>query len=146
MPLIKQFFEELGEVINNDENNSNTGNIKDKISILDNNIGKRKSELNNNLYYVSSVARINNFSGEDVIILNTTLEEITLNLKFYNLPEIFNICKINNLSGLKSINLGYLDEISFKGFVTDYKLNAHKLTSLISIKINLGFSVLNYKL
>jgi hypothetical protein len=66
-------------------------------------------------------------------------------MKIFYLPEIFNICKINNLSGLKSINLGYLDEISFKGFATDYKLNAHKLISLISIKINLGFSVLNYK-
>ena len=76
---------------------------------------------------------------------NDSLEYLVIQMKIFYLPEIFNICKINNLSGLKSINLGYLDEISFKGFVTDYKLNAHKLTSLISIKINLGFSVLNYK-
>ena len=65
-----------------------------------------------------------------------------MNISF--LPEIFNFCKINNLSGLKYINLGNLDDITFKGFVNDYKLNCNKLKSLISLKINLGFSVLSY--
>ena len=144
MPLIKQFFEELGEVINNDENNSNTGNIKDKISILDNNIGKRKSELNNNLYYDSSVARNNNFSGEDGIILNTTLEEITLNLKFYNLPEIFNIIQINNLPNLKKINIGSLDEITFISFLSQFKNNSENFKNLTSLKIGLCNSLISY--
>ena len=76
---------------------------------------------------------------------NESLEYLVIQMRILYLPEIFNICKINNLSGLKSINLGYLDEISFKGFVTDYKLYAYKLKSLISIKINLGISVLSYK-
>ena len=76
---------------------------------------------------------------------NDSLEYLVIQMKILYLPEIFNICKINNLSGLKSINLGNLDEISFKGFVIDYKLYAHKLKSLISIKINLGISVLFYK-
>ena len=65
-------------------------------------------------------------------------------MKISHLPEIFNFCIINNLAGLKYINLGNLDEITFKGFVNDYKLNCNKLKNLISIKINLGFSVLSF--
>ena len=76
---------------------------------------------------------------------NDYLENLVLQMKISNLPEIFNFCKINNLSGLKYINLGNLDEITFKGFVNDYKLNCYRLTSLISIKINLGLSVLSYE-
>ena len=76
---------------------------------------------------------------------NDSLENLVLQMKIYNLPEIFNICKINNLSGLKSINLGNLDEITFKGFVKDYKLNCCQLKSLTSIKINLAISVLSFK-
>ena len=76
---------------------------------------------------------------------NDFLENLVLQFKFFNLPEIFNFCKINNLSGLKSINLGILDEITFKGFVYDFKLNCEQLKSLTSIKINLGNSVLSYK-
>ena len=76
---------------------------------------------------------------------NDYLENLVLQMKISNLPEIFNFCKINNLSGLKYINLGNLDEITFKGFVNDYKLNCYRLTSLISIKINLGLSILSYE-
>ena len=76
---------------------------------------------------------------------NDCLEYLIMQMKIFYLPEIFNICKINNLSGLKLINLGSLDEISFKGFVTDFKLYSNKLTSLITIKITLGFSVLSYE-
>ena len=76
---------------------------------------------------------------------NDSLEYLIMQMKIFYLPEIFNICKINNLSGLKLINLGSLDEISFKGFVTDFKLYSNKLTSLITIKITLGFSVLSYE-
>ena len=76
---------------------------------------------------------------------NDALQNLVLQMKIYNLPEIFNICKINNLSGLKSINLGNLDEITFKGFVNDYKLNCNQLKSLTSIKINLAISVISFK-
>jgi len=75
---------------------------------------------------------------------NVYLENLVLHMKISNLPEIFNFCIINNLAGLKYINLGYLDEITFKGFVNDYKLNCNKLRNLISIKINLGFSVISF--
>ena len=75
---------------------------------------------------------------------NDSLENIVLQMKIYDLPEIFNIVKINNVSGIQSINLGNLDEITFKGFVTDYKLYFDRLKSLKSLKINLGISVLDY--
>ena len=66
---------------------------------------------------------------------NDCLENLVIQLNICFLPEIFNFCKINNLSGLKYINLGNLDEISFKGFVDDYKLNCNKMKSLITLKI-----------
>ena len=75
---------------------------------------------------------------------NDSLENIVLQMKIYDLPEIFNIVKINNISGIQSINLGNLDEITFKGFVTDYKLYFDRLKNLKSLKINLGISVLDY--
>ena len=75
---------------------------------------------------------------------NDCLENLVIQLNICFLPEIFNFCKINNLSGLKYINLGNLDKISFKGFVEDYKLNCNKMKNLVTIKINLGFSVLFY--
>ena len=75
---------------------------------------------------------------------NDYLENLVIQMKISHLPEIFNFCIINNLAGLKYINLGNLDEITFKGFVDDYKLNCNKLKNLISIKINLGFSVLSF--
>ena len=75
---------------------------------------------------------------------NDSLENIVLQMKIYDLPEIFNIVKINNISGIQSINLGNLDEITFKGFVTDYKLYFDRLKSLKSLKINFGISVLDY--
>ena len=75
---------------------------------------------------------------------NDKLENLVLQMNIRCIPEIFNFCKINNLSGLKYINLGNFDEITFKGFVDDYKLNCNKLMNLISLKINLGFSILSY--
>ena len=75
---------------------------------------------------------------------NDTLENITIQFKIYNLPKIFNILLMNNLNGLKYINLGYLDEITFISFVNDYKTNANKLISLTSLKISLGISVFSY--
>ena len=85
-----------------------------------------------------------NINSEIQLYYNNKLENLVIQLKIFFLPEIFNICKINNLAGLKYINLGNLDEISFKGFVDDYKLNCSKLKSLVTLKIILGFSVLSY--
>ena len=79
---------------------------------------------------------------------NIILNEIILQLKIFNLPEIFNICIINNLSGLQMINISELDEISFIGFVESYKKNANLMQNLTTIKIGIGVSVicLNSKL
>ena len=75
---------------------------------------------------------------------NICLENLILQFKIYDLPEIFNICIKNNLSGLKSINIGALDETSFIGFMTSYgKLN-NKLKNLTSLKIGLGITVLSF--
>ena len=51
---------------------------------------------------------------------------------------------MNNLKGLKYINIGYLDEITFISFVDDYKKNANKLASLTTLKISIGISVFSY--
>ena len=75
---------------------------------------------------------------------NDSLQNIIIQLKINNLPELFNICIMNNLNGLKSINLGYLDEITFISFVKNYKLNLNKLENLTSLKISLGASVILY--
>ncbi len=83
---------------------------------------KKRSELNKNFF----------------------LENLVLQFQINNLPEIFNFCLMNNLSGLKLINLGILDEITFKGFMNSYKNNYNKLTSLTSLKITLGESVTSY--
>ena len=67
-----------------------------------------------------------------------------MQFKIYDLPEIFNICIKNNLSGLKSINIGTLDESSFIGFMNSYKKLSDKLKSLTSLKIGLGITVLSF--
>ena len=75
---------------------------------------------------------------------NLSLKNIVLQFKIYELPEIFNICLMNNLSGLKSINLGSMDEITFIGFMNSYKKNCSKLLNLTTLKISLGVSVKSY--
>ena len=75
---------------------------------------------------------------------NISLEYLTIQFKIYNLPKIFNILLMNNLKGLKYINIGYLDEITFISFVDDYKKNANKLASLTTLKISIGISVFSY--
>ena len=75
---------------------------------------------------------------------NCSLENLVLQFKINNLPEIFNFCLMNNLSGLKLINLGIFDEITFIGFMNSYKNYYNKLTSLTSLKISLGESVTSY--
>ena len=72
---------------------------------------------------------------------NCTLQNLVLQMKIYKLPEIFNICLMNNLNGLKSINIGSLDEITFIGFMNGYKNYHNKLINLTSLKISLGVSI-----
>jgi hypothetical protein len=88
---------------------------------------------------------INNDNNErNELNENESLQNIVIQFKIYSLPEIFNFCLKNNLSGLKTINLGYLDEVSFIGFMEDFKLNSNKLKSLTSLKISLCNSVISY--
>ena len=75
---------------------------------------------------------------------NLTLKNIVIQLKIYELPEIFNICLMNNLSGLKSINIGSMDETTFIGFINSYKKNYIQLTNLNKLKITLGVCVKSY--
>ena len=86
----------------------------------------------------------NNKDKDDRICPNITLEEITLNMKLRNIPEIFNIIYINNLKNLKKINLGTLDEITFISFINEYKANSVNLKNLVSLKISLCNSLLSY--
>ena len=67
-----------------------------------------------------------------------------MNIKFYELPEIFNIIYINNIQNLKKINLGLLDQVTFISFLNDYKLNNERLQNLISLKIGLCPFVISY--
>ena len=75
---------------------------------------------------------------------NSSLQNLTLQFKIYELPEIFNFCLMNNLSGLKTINLGSFDELTFIGFINSYKRYNHKLLNLISLKITLGVSLISF--
>ena len=151
MPFIKTFFNEI--VLSDVENNKNFETKKskekgDKKEGIQNNINKQYLQKNSSetaaMRKNSSEKNDNIDSNSDQLNYNNKLENLVIQLKICFLPEIFNFCKINNLAGLKYINLGNLDEISFKGFVDDYKLNYTKLQSLVTLKINLGFSVLFY--
>lgn len=75
---------------------------------------------------------------------NSSLQNLILQLKIYDLPEIFNLCLMNNIIGIKCINLGILDEVTFIGFMNDFKTNYNKFQNLASLKISLGTSVTNY--
>ena len=194
MPLIHQFFKEIGneeehkekdkEKKDEQENKKNVeekknqiikgdGSIKDKIKVLENsykastfndknfnkdqNILRAKklntNQINDSLYtgqvmnyelnkkFKSKTKK--NLSLEN-ISKNTTLEDITLNLKFYNLPEIYNIIDINNHTNIRKINLGFLDQITFTSFIDNYKKNSQNLKSLTSLKISLCSSVISY--
>ena len=151
MPFIKTFFNEIS--LSDEENNKNFETKKskengDKKEGIQNNINKQYLQKNSSetaaIRKNSSEKNDNIDSNSDQLNYNNNLENLVIQLKICFLPEIFNFCKINNLAGLKYINLGNLDEISFKGFVDDYKLNYTKLQSLVTLKINLGFSVLFY--
>ena len=95
----------------------------------------RKETMGSDKYLIEQRRQLNE---------NDSLENIIIQFKIYNLPEIFNIFIMNNLRGLKSINLGYLDEITFISFIKDYKINALQLQNLTSLKISLCPSVVSF--
>ena len=151
MPLIKQFFNEIKEVNEGKEKEEKStekkivkgSSIKDKINKLQNSLNKRMLSSETNVSH-SKPTKKNQDSFQSNITKNETLEDLTLNLKFYNLPEIFNIISINNMENLKKINIGFLDEATFISFINDYKNNYEKLTGLISLKVSLCPSVIVY--
>ena len=98
-----------------------------------------------------SVRRMESISVENIsnkkrseLNNNTSLQNLVLQFKIYDLPEIFNICLMNNLSGLKYINLGSFDEMTFIGFINDYKKYYNNFSSLTSLKISLCPSLTSY--
>ena len=130
---------------------------KDKIDDIDENlesfdcikrcnsmVNKKKNNIEKEINLKSSKDIKNDNSERNELNDNVSLQNIVIQFKIYNLPEIFNFCLNNNLSGLKTINLGYLDEITFIGFMKDFKLNSNKLKNLTSLKISLCNSVLSY--
>ena len=149
MPLIQELFQELKEeekqieATISGEKTIKSSKIKDKANLLQSSINKKimNSEFNSS---INSSLRNNRNISENGTSQNNTLEELTLNLKFFNLPEIFNIIFINNLENLIKINLGFLDKITFISFINDYKNNSENLKSLTSLKIGLCPSVISY--
>lgn len=78
--------------------------------------------------------------------INTNLKHMTIQCKFIKIPYIFNLCLMNNLSGLINIFLGDFDQTTFDGFLLDYKKYSKYLVNLTSLKISLNLSVTSYKL
>ena len=75
---------------------------------------------------------------------NDSLKEITLQLKIFGLPNIFNICLFNNITGLTCISIGDLDIESFDGFLNDYKKYLDKMNNLTTLKIGLNNTIISY--
>ena len=75
---------------------------------------------------------------------NDSLKEITLQLKIFGLPNIFNICLFNNIAGLTCISIGDLDIESFDGFLNDYKKHLDKMNNLTTLKIGLNNTIISY--
>ena len=75
---------------------------------------------------------------------NETLKEITLQCKMFGIPNIFNICLFNNITGLTYISIGDLDIESFSGFLNDYKKHIDKMNNLITLKIGLNNTIISY--
>ena len=76
---------------------------------------------------------------------NKSLKEITLQCKIFGIPNIFNICLFNNITGLTYISIGDLDLESFNGFLDDYKKYIDKMSSLMTLKIGINNSILSYE-
>ena len=150
MPIIQKLFKEIGEQNENTEEIPESkipreGTLKNKINLFENHFKNKKSGTFNNLSNDLSIPRNQNqSSSENEITKNEVLEDITLDIKFYELPEIFNIIYINNIQNLKKINLGLLDQVTFISFLNDYKLNNERLQNLISLKIGLCPFVISY--
>ena len=143
----QEIFSQISQEKNNNECDTDSST---NFENLENSNGYNKSSMQKNINEKAVIRKDSiepnnetNFTSRK-LNPNDCLENLVLQMNISFLPEIFNFCKINNLTGLKYINLGNLDEITFKGFVNDYKLNCNKLKSLITLKINLGFSVLSY--
>ena len=75
---------------------------------------------------------------------NKSLKNINIKCKIMGMPNIFDICLYNNISGLTNINIGDLDLESFLGFLNDYEKNLDKMNSLKSLKIGLNNSIISY--
>ena len=145
MPIIQILFQELKEAQEySTKDLDKKNNFKDKVNMIQNAF-KRKmmsAEISSN----NNSSRFNNSEiPENSINKNMSLEDFTLNLKIYNLPDIFNIIYINNIENLKRINLGFLDETTFISFISDYRNNYDKLKNLLLLKISLCPSVISYK-
>ena len=138
---------------NNDENDNDKGededdDIEKNYDIYD---FKRYNSVIQKKVPETAARREESFHMEELSIKkrselskNNCLENLTMHFKIYDLPEIFNICIMNNLNGLKSINIGNFDEITFIGFINNYRKYSNHLTSLTSLKICLGVSVTSY--
>ena len=57
----------------------------------------------------NSLRTSNSEASENAITKNMTLEDITLNLKIYNLPDIFNIIAINKRE-IDAMNYDHLSQ------------------------------------
>ena len=140
--------EEKNENDENDDNDDDEYDIDKKIEKYD---FKRFNSVVQKKPIEQAARRLDSINVPDIsnkkrseLNKNTSLENLVLQMKIYDLPEIFNICLMNNLSGLKSINFGNLDEITFIGFMNSYKKNYTKLINLTSLKITLGISITSY--
>ena len=91
-----------------------------------------------------NMENLTNMMKRSELSKNMTLKNLVLQFKFYDLPEIFNICLMDNLNGLQLINLGILDEITFIGFMNSYKNYYNKLLNLTTLKLTLAVSLKSY--
>ena len=120
------------------DNNDNYENKRFNTIMPKNNL-QQATKREESLYYEELTNK-----KRTVLNINSSLEHLTMHFKIYDLPDIFNVCLMNNLSGLKSINIGVFDEITFIGFMNNYKEYSNNLINLTSLKISLGISVTSY--
>ena len=86
----------------------------------------------------------NNINENKELDTNKSLKIIALQCKIFGIPNIFNLCLYNNISGLTNITIGDLDLESFNGFLNDFKNNIDKMINLITLKIGLNNTVISY--
>lgn len=91
-----------------------------------------------------NLENISNIIKRSELSKNVSLNNLILQFKFYDLPEIFNICLMNNINGLQLINIGILDEITFIGFMNSYRNHYNKLLNLTTLKLTLSISIKSY--